>query len=60
MIEAYVLAGELDRAAGHVEHAVTAFEARLRSFVTDKEEQRWPTLRHALSYAEPRCPRDRP
>jgi 2-polyprenyl-6-methoxyphenol hydroxylase-like FAD-dependent oxidoreductase len=38
MIEAYVLAGELHRAAGHVEHALTAFEARLRSFVTTKQK----------------------
>jgi 2-polyprenyl-6-methoxyphenol hydroxylase-like FAD-dependent oxidoreductase len=38
MIEAYVLAGELHRAGGHVERALTAFEARLRSFVTAKQK----------------------
>jgi 2-polyprenyl-6-methoxyphenol hydroxylase-like FAD-dependent oxidoreductase len=37
MIEAYVLAGELHRAGGHIERALAAFEARLRSFVTAKQ-----------------------
>ena len=38
MTEAYVLAGELHRAAGHIERALPAFEARLHSFVTTKQK----------------------
>jgi len=38
MIEAYVLAGELDRAGGDIERALTTFEARLRSFVVAKQK----------------------
>jgi 2-polyprenyl-6-methoxyphenol hydroxylase-like FAD-dependent oxidoreductase len=38
MIEAYVLAGELQRAGGHVQRALVAFEARLRPFVTTKQK----------------------
>ena len=38
MIEAYVLAGELHRAGGHIEAAFAAFEARLRSFVSAKQK----------------------
>jgi len=37
MIEAYVLAGELHRADGDFARAFTAYEARLRSFVTTKQ-----------------------
>jgi 2-polyprenyl-6-methoxyphenol hydroxylase-like FAD-dependent oxidoreductase len=37
MIEAYVLAGELHRAGGHIDRALAAFEAQLRSFVTTKQ-----------------------
>jgi 2-polyprenyl-6-methoxyphenol hydroxylase-like FAD-dependent oxidoreductase len=37
MIEAYVLAGELHRAGGHIERALAAFDTRLRSFVTAKQ-----------------------
>jgi len=38
MTAAYVLAGELHRAAGHIERALPAFEARLHSFVTTKQK----------------------
>jgi 2-polyprenyl-6-methoxyphenol hydroxylase-like FAD-dependent oxidoreductase len=38
MIEAYVLAGELHRAAGDIGRALTAFEKRLRSFVILKQK----------------------
>jgi 2-polyprenyl-6-methoxyphenol hydroxylase-like FAD-dependent oxidoreductase len=38
MIEAYVLAGEVHRAGGHIGRALAAFEARLRSFVTAKQK----------------------
>jgi 2-polyprenyl-6-methoxyphenol hydroxylase-like FAD-dependent oxidoreductase len=38
MIEAYVLAGELHRAGGHIERALAAFDTRLRSFVTAKQD----------------------
>lgn len=38
MIEAYVLAGELHRADGDVARAWAAYDARLRSFVTAKQE----------------------
>ena len=38
MIEAYVLAGELHRAAGDVGRALAAFESRLRAFVTAKQQ----------------------
>ena len=38
MTEAYVLAGELHRAAGRIERALPAFEARLHSFVTTKQK----------------------
>jgi 2-polyprenyl-6-methoxyphenol hydroxylase-like FAD-dependent oxidoreductase len=38
MTEAYVLAGEIQRAGGHIERALAAFEARLRSFVTTKQK----------------------
>ncbi len=38
MTEAYVLAGELHRAGGDVAHALSAYEARLRGFVTSKQK----------------------
>ena len=38
MIEAYVLAGELHRANGDFARAFTAYEARLRSFVIEKQK----------------------
>ena len=38
MIEAYVLAGELHRAGGDIERALTAFEERLRAFVSAKQK----------------------
>lgn len=38
MTEAYVLAGELHRAGGHVTQAFAAYEARLRPFVTAKQK----------------------
>jgi 2-polyprenyl-6-methoxyphenol hydroxylase-like FAD-dependent oxidoreductase len=37
MIEAYVFAGELHRASGHIERALAAFETRLHSFVSTKQ-----------------------
>ena len=38
MTQAYVLAGELHRAGGHIERALASFEARLHSFVTTKQK----------------------
>ena len=38
MIEAYVLAGEIDRAQGDLGRALSAYEARLRRFVTAKQK----------------------
>jgi 2-polyprenyl-6-methoxyphenol hydroxylase-like FAD-dependent oxidoreductase len=38
MIQAYVLAGELDRARGDFERAFAAYDARLRGFVTAKQK----------------------
>jgi 2-polyprenyl-6-methoxyphenol hydroxylase-like FAD-dependent oxidoreductase len=38
MIEAYVLAGELHRAGGDLTRAFAAYEARLRPFVTAKQQ----------------------
>lgn len=38
MIEAYVLAGELHRAAGDFTRAFEAYDARLRAFVTGKQK----------------------
>lgn len=37
MIEAYILAGELHRADGHIERALAAFESQVRPFVTAKQ-----------------------
>jgi 2-polyprenyl-6-methoxyphenol hydroxylase-like FAD-dependent oxidoreductase len=37
MLEAYVLAGELHRAAGNCARALAAYESRLRTFVTAKQ-----------------------
>jgi 2-polyprenyl-6-methoxyphenol hydroxylase-like FAD-dependent oxidoreductase len=37
MLESYVLAGELHRAAGDVARALAAYEGRLRAFVTAKQ-----------------------
>ena len=37
-IEAYVLAGELHRADGDFRRAFAAYETRLRSFVTAKQQ----------------------
>jgi 2-polyprenyl-6-methoxyphenol hydroxylase-like FAD-dependent oxidoreductase len=38
MIEAYVLAGELDRAHDHFARAFAAYESRLHSFVNGKQK----------------------
>jgi 2-polyprenyl-6-methoxyphenol hydroxylase-like FAD-dependent oxidoreductase len=38
MVEAYILAGELHRAGGQIAAARAAYEARLRAFVTAKQE----------------------
>lgn len=38
MIEAYILAGEIHRANGHIERALAAFETRLRTFVAAKQK----------------------
>lgn len=37
MLEAYILAGEIHRANGDTSHAFTAYEQRLREFVTAKQ-----------------------
>jgi 2-polyprenyl-6-methoxyphenol hydroxylase-like FAD-dependent oxidoreductase len=38
MLEAYILAGELDRAGGEISTAFAAYEKRLRGFVTAKQD----------------------
>ncbi len=42
MLEAYVIAGELQRAGGDFTRALAAYDARLRSFVTGKQKAARP------------------